>query len=470
MATFIVTEDEKKNGKINWYALIVIFGGFLVHLTLGTIYTFGNFSPYIMSYLRNRTDDSEIRNVDGIWIQATMVIGQGAAIAIGGVLDHRFGPRIATIIGCWSLSAGTMLTYFTVQKSFALTVVTYGVVFGLGLGTAYGVPMGVAMKWMPHRRGLVSGLVLFGFGGGAFIFNQIITGFINPDNYSPDLEVNGARYFTQEDMLDRVPYCFLIIGGTYAVVQLIGVLLIRDPPSEEFSKDIIISKFDENTVETSSVSKDGDIVSKPIEETNIARQRDLTPLQVLKSRDFYVIWFMFLFGGQGITLLSSLYKAYGQTFIHDDLFLALVGSCSAIFNASGRPLWGALMDKFSFKTAMQCLYAGFICLVITIHAAEWVGKSLYFVWICLIFLIFSGNFALFPAATSKLFGPKYVNINYGMVFSAAIVCNIIGAFLGTQLKEQIGWHGMFFFCGGSVFIAFLMALCYFPKGLDGQPV
>ena len=42
-------------------------------------------------------------------------------------------------------------------------------------------------------------------------------------------------------------------------------------------------------------------------------------------------------------------QAYGQTFIEDDHFLALVGSISSMFNCIGRPLWGIFMDRFRYK-------------------------------------------------------------------------------------------------------------------------
>ena len=41
------------------------------------------------------------------------------------------------------------------------------------------------------------------------------------------------RFFTQDDVLEKVPSMFLILGGCYAVMQLIGCLLLRNPPSRE---------------------------------------------------------------------------------------------------------------------------------------------------------------------------------------------------------------------------------------------
>ena len=45
--------------------------------------------------------------------------------------------------------------------------------FGLGTALAYAPPMGVAMRWFPKQKGLVNGVIVGGFGAGAFIFNQV---------------------------------------------------------------------------------------------------------------------------------------------------------------------------------------------------------------------------------------------------------------------------------------------------------
>ena len=63
------------------------------------------------------------------------------------------------------------------------------------------------------------------------------------------------------------------------------------------------------------------------------------------------MWFCMMVGGLGMYTMD-LYKAFGQTFITDDLFLAMIGTVAAIFNSSGRILWGLSVDRFSFKVCI----------------------------------------------------------------------------------------------------------------------
>ena len=44
---------------------------------------------------------------------------------------------------------------------------------GIGVGIAYGVPVAVAARWFPDRRGLAVGLTLLGFGFSALITANI---------------------------------------------------------------------------------------------------------------------------------------------------------------------------------------------------------------------------------------------------------------------------------------------------------
>lgn len=131
-------------------------------------------------------------------------------MTFAGHLEERLGVRTTILLGCSIMSSGVFLTYFTIKISMALTTLTYGFMFGLGIALAYAPPMAVAMKWFPRKKGLVNGIIVGGFGLGAFIFNTVQTTYLNPDNISP----GDHGYFTsdQNEVLERVPSVFLLLG------------------------------------------------------------------------------------------------------------------------------------------------------------------------------------------------------------------------------------------------------------------
>ncbi|XP_059159553.1 oxalate:formate antiporter-like [Physella acuta] len=435
------------------------------------------------------------------WILATAGIGQGLSVVLGGLIEKKIGPKLTTLCGGWCMSLGVLSTYFSIKQSFGLCIFTYGAVFGFGIGIAYAVPLSCSVRWFPERKGLANGLVLAGFGGGAFIFTQIQTAFINPDNKKPELEVDGDKYFAQPDILDRVPYTFLLIGGCYAVLQLIGSLLICNPPPKEIT--IIIPSSDDTTKaslpeeryvklpdqlpalelqpkvdptaldEKKSQADEEEQIDNVISEKSASDDQDdhnVYPLKMLKDKNFYLLWIIFLFNGQGVTFISSLYKAYGQTFISDDSFLALVGAFAAVFNASGRIVWGVIADKFSFRVALLALLGVFTSLMLTLQVSEYGGKPLFFVYICLLFGSFSGNFSLFPTATAKSYGPKYLSINYGLLFTSQLVTAPLGTFLSQMLKASIGWNGLFFLVAGFTFSSLLLTILFSGKDKKGNTI
>ncbi|XP_072034077.1 apicoplast pyruvate carrier 1-like [Amphiura filiformis] len=461
-----------------WRGWLAVLGGVLIHLTLGTIYTYGNMSPYIMSYVRTNTDSGDVRYQQSTLIFALTIFGQGLAMPFGGLLEKKLGPRLTTLLGSWLMSCGVMLSCLSVQNSYALLVLTYGFMFGVGVGIAYISPLVCAMKWMPERKGLINGFVVGGFGGGAFIFDQVQTAYINPHNLTPNVTLPnhpGEKYFGQEEILAKVPSCFLLIGGIYALIQLIGVLLLAEPP-EDFgiTEASELVKSSVQAADTVSTDSGAGYVMEPqtIPDSELDSKSsglNLSPRELVKTRAFWTLWFAFLFQGQGQLFVSTLYKAFGQSFIKDDSFLAIVGAFSALFNAGGRLFWGALADMFSFRAAMLTLCSTFAVLMLTFMATPDGGNAMFFIWVCALFFTFGGNFSLFPTATARAFGTEHVGTNYGLLFTNQCVTGPVGAFLTILLKDAIGWFGMFGLIAAFSLISFLLTWSFNikrPNGLD----
>ena len=100
---------------------------------------------------------------------------------------------------------------------------------------------------MPKRGGLATGVIVAGFGCGPLIFNQVQSNIINPNNLPAvldPLDPTGGKYFPVE-VVKNVPKTFLILAACYFVMQLVGILIVAEPTSEEMdeikSKDLPIS-------------------------------------------------------------------------------------------------------------------------------------------------------------------------------------------------------------------------------------
>ena len=470
---------------------------------------------------------------------------------IGGWIVGKIGPRLTTVIGSAVMSTGVILTYFLIQVSFWAVLVSYGIMYGVGVGIAYIGPISSAMKWMPKWKGVANGIVVSGFGLGALIFDAVQTGYVNPHNAvaEPDPQNPDEKFFMDEDLLHRVPKLFLILGGTYAAMQLLGSLLVTDPPQDYLTEPVANASNEVGTqlrevedtqacvlfkpTETSSppsegepvnvqvrqgspnYGSNGDLASPPRaasptlshhsdeehdeqgitgdlekrgllddqrREEKLERRRSeldttsvssatwtknivmsLTPLQVLRKVNFYILWFMFLFNGIAVLFTATLYKFFGNSFIDDDHFLATVGSIAAVFNFLGRIVWGLIADRVSYKFALVLLAAVMTIFTLTFYSCILAGKAMFFIWVCVIFFCIGGNFSLFPTAIGRAFGLDHVPINYGLLFTSQVVAGAIGTTLSSTLKRLIHYYGLMFMVSGFSFLGFVLALIYRPK-------
>lgn len=457
----IVTQNKWNNFR----RISVVFGGILVHLTLGTLYSYGNLAPYFVSYMRAVGASPDLTYKEAAWIFAATAAGQGLFGGIGGILDKKLGPRLTILIGCSLVSGGVALTNISIRHGFFYLLITYGGMFGSGIGIAYYIPIGCAMRWFPKRKSFIAGFVVSGFGGGAFIFNQVITAFVNPHNLAPDLEIDHNFFFSQPEVLNNVPKCLLLLAGIYITMQIIGCLLIYNPPEimtlKVVEENLELSTIDKTIEEAAQNEKtrDGGLTSdKKVTEKEV--RQDMTPLQMLKTKTFYHLWFLLFFNNHVVTVISTLYKAYGQTFIRDDYFLSLVGAFASICNACGRILWGLLADRTSFQIAQMCLTTSLSCLFSMFNISEIGGKPVFFIFVCLIFLSFSGIYSTFPSITMRCFGSTYYSANFGIICTALAGSNISTSFLAHVLYEHIGYHGLFFVASGLSLTGCLLAFLF----------
>ncbi|KAL8603386.1 hypothetical protein ACOMHN_004237 [Nucella lapillus] len=403
--------------KIPIRGVLAVIGGFIIHLTIGTQLTYGNTNPYFVSYIRQKSSPSDLKP-----------------------LGAQAGSEVSCLLGCWILSAGVVLTYWSLKFSYVTSVLTYGVMFGLGCGIAYPMPVTCAMR--------------------------IITLYLNPDNLLPDLTQGEDVYFTQDAVLERVPSLFLVLGGD----------LRRHPAPDGQPSGRSPRQHPHTTGNEQGGDKDTSFEKRGQTERGEEKtdeeevDMDIPPLQMLRNKQFYLVWLLILFGGMGGVFMASMYKSYGQSFIKDDQFIAVVGSCAAVFNALGGLVWGHLADRFSFHVAAKILYAMFACTSFTFVGSEYGLKSYFLVWVSLILFVISGKFTIMPPLIARMFGNKYMSVNYGLLYTSQILTAAASAFMGEMLKDILHYNGLFFLIGGMSCIGFVITFFVDARTPDGKKI
>ena len=94
--------------------VLSLIGGFCLHLTLGTLYCFGNLNTYMTSYLRKYVHPG-IEYSDMIWVPCLATVSQGLFMTYSGHLEEAIGIRWTIITGASIMSFGVMLTSISIR-------------------------------------------------------------------------------------------------------------------------------------------------------------------------------------------------------------------------------------------------------------------------------------------------------------------------------------------------------------------
>ena len=89
----------------------------------------------------------------------------------------------------------------------------------------------------------------------------------------------------------------------------------------------------------------------------------------------------------------------------------------------------------------------------------------------MLFFTLAGNFALFPPAMQRIFGPEAGTVLYGVIYSAFAMASVIGGIITKMLVKSIGWEKVFQGMAAMSLLATVLANFVKPvKGYEGSVV
>ncbi len=126
----------------------------------------------------------------------------------------------------------TSLLIATNVTNFWLFWALYCFGFSINTAWAYLVPIHHSWLWFPENPGLASGICMAGYGLGAFVFDNVMTPIINPENLkftNPCIE--GANYgcFPQS-VNDNFKKMFYVLIAIFASLAVVGIVTIWQGP------------------------------------------------------------------------------------------------------------------------------------------------------------------------------------------------------------------------------------------------
>ncbi|GAC1448051.1 MAG: OFA family MFS transporter [Ktedonobacterales bacterium] len=367
---------------------VIAAAAIVMQLALGAVYAWSVFVKPLIKLNHWSTTD--------VTLTFTLtILALGIASAVGGFWLERVGPRLVAIVGGVLYGLGYLLAGFSTHNLTALYL-TYGIIGGTGIGLSYIVPVATLVKWFPDKRGLVTGLAVCGFGGGAVIAAQI----------APRLIVAQGLGTT-----------FIVLGFAYLVMVVAPALLYVNPPAGYVP-----------TGWTPSA-----------QQASQRAARDFTTGEALRTPQWYILWAILALNvSAGIMLISQAAPlAENLTKVGPFVAAGLVTAIS-VFNAIGRVFWAWLSDLIGRRQVFLTMFA--LQFVVFLALVQVHNFAVLAVLAVIVALCYGGGFGTMPAFTADYFGPRRAGPIYGTMLTAWSAGGILGPILIARVKDITGGY------------------------------
>ena len=166
--------------KVPGKAWAVVFCGTAVNLCLGILYAWSVWTKALIDVKKAGQLITEgpavgwtyLTNAEAATPFSLCVIIFALLMIPGGRIQDKAGPKVGAITGGLFLAVGCIIA--GMMKSYAGLVIGFGIFGGIGMGIGYAAPTPAALSWFgPHKRGLIAGLVVGGYGGAALYIGPL---------------------------------------------------------------------------------------------------------------------------------------------------------------------------------------------------------------------------------------------------------------------------------------------------------
>ena len=341
---------------------------------------------------------------------------------LGSLIAGLVSKKVNVKVNIYIAAVLFLLGFFIASKTTSLMMlyIGYGVLCGLASGLTYNSVMSTMSKWFPERQGLISGILLMGFGFGSMIIGSAYTA-LTPAT------VKGWHT------------SFLYLGFILAVILIIGSFFFVEPGEDFVPPSNPKAKKSKNR-------EDG---------------LDLTPGQMIKRPSFilYFLWSTLL-SAAGLALISQA-NPFAQE-IGPDInpgTIAFVVGLISICNGVGRVIFGALFDSIGRKLTMLIINVAFLLSIgILILAITTNSFTLVVVGFVCMGFSYGGITPTNSAFTNAFYGPTNYAVNFSIVMLALIFASFGGTIAGALYDASGSYLSTLFLmigAGGAAFVCYL---------------
>jgi OFA family oxalate/formate antiporter-like MFS transporter len=349
------------------------------------------------------------------WAFSLFILMQTWVQPADGWFIDRIGPRkFITAAGILCGVGWSALAYATTLPQLYF----FYALAGIGAAFVYSGSIGSALKWFPTRRGMASGIIAAGFGGGTALFIPIIRYLISTHSYRD---------------------AFLITGIFQGLVIMITAQVLRHP-----GRDFAPPKPAPGTATKSSTRRN----TEPF-----------TTSEMLRTPMFYYLYVMFVAIATGGLVVTAQASALVDSWGLAAVALAAATTLSPVANGASRVSWGWISDRLGRENTMAIAFAVNCLSLLAVLTLGKTSPTLFTITLVLTFFTWGEVYSLFPATIGDYFGSRYATSNYGVVYTAKGVAAILAGYGAAKLWEVLGtWDAVFYTCAFLSFIAAVGAI------------
>ncbi len=247
----------------NFEAWLVTFAATAINLTIGVIYSWPFFKAPLTEPPYNLT------NAQSALPYSIACIIFALIMVPAGRLQDKLEPKIVATLGALFVGVGFFIASLAGKNpssSFSFLILGFGIFVGIGIGLAYASATPPAIKWFPpEKKGLIAGIVVSGFALSSLYVAPL------------------TKYLLS---LKDLSFAFYTFGILFFIMLILFSQFLKNPPQGYYLTKLI------------KMGKKG-MKIKP--QTNI----DYSPIEMLKTPQFWMIWVMFIIGaGAGLMVIS----------------------------------------------------------------------------------------------------------------------------------------------------------------------
>lgn len=315
------------------------------------------------------------------------------SFCIGGFLRGILAEKIPIRFVLWfaaALYGSGLFISAHIEQGIAVLYAGFGIMGGFATGLAYNAIMSAVTSWYHERSGLISGILLMGFGFGGFFTGKLYQMLLNVMQWREIFELMA--------------------------VSIAGLLFLAGCLIRSSQKTLLLAD----------------------EREDMPADRNGSEMIQTKAFRFYFVWvvllvsagYMIMGHGRGILLEGCPMTEVGT--------LATIVGLISIFNGCGRVFFGFLYDRLSYRKTMllvDVLFAGAV--ILTFMGLRMGSSSLISMGFICTGLFFAGAAFLNSAFIRDFFGARYYAANFAIV-NLNVLISSFGSTLAGLLYDVRG--------------------------------